>query len=136
MLRTGVYAGLTGPQRYSLEKRGGVVGDVPIPDRGDQWTDRHTELAAEVIAWAAEHVEVGGEMPSGTKLGRQLQSRPADVRRVYTALVEDTILVEVDGKLRRSDIGHGSVRKYCPPHLRSVMQTDYTEHSPEHQSGE
>lgn len=123
--RAGVYAGFTPAQRHSLEKRGtDYVGADPvevrrnIPDRGDQWEERHTDLARSIITWLVEHTPEGMEIPSAAKLSRILGSRVNDVRRVYDALKEDRVIVRTDtGVLVRRAAGTSS-KKYLPPHLR------------------
>lgn len=132
--RAGVFGGLTPQQRYSLERREvdwrgadpkdlvqGFLPDgsrmAPIPDRGDDWTPRHTEMARTVIAWLVDNIEVDGEVPTNGRLGRQLGLRINDMRRVYEALEADQILENVEGKLVRRGL-YGSARGWVPAHLR------------------
>lgn len=131
--RAGVFGGMTPQQRYSLERRevpwqGGdpvklregilPVGSMePIPDRGDDWTPRHTEMARTVIAWLVDNIEIDGEVPTNGRLARQLGLRINDMRRVYAALEADQILEAVEGKLVRRGL-YGSARGWVPAHLR------------------
>lgn len=150
--RSGVFGGFTAQQRHSLEKRGASLhcecgeaydpvqlraGDLdcqfcgrkgymaPIPDRGDGWTQRHTKMAQDVIAWLVENVEPNAEAPTSAKLARTLSIRVNDLRRVYDALQDDHILVRTDGVLVRKAAAASS-KNYLPPHLRpaTVIQTD------------
>lgn len=143
--RAGVFGGMTPQQRYSLERRGqeprctlcdalrdpvklrngdlscaacGVQGEMlPIPDRGDEWTPRHTEMARSVIAWLVENVQVDGEVPTNGRLARQLGLRVNDMRRVYEALEADQILENVEGTIVRRGL-YSSARGWVPRHLR------------------
>lgn len=123
--RAGVYGGMTPHQRHSLEKRGTRYVEADpvdlrrnIPDRGDQWEERHTALAREIITWLVEHTPEGMEVPSATKLSRILGGRLNDVRRVYQALQEDQIIVRTDkGSLVRKSSATAT-KKYLPKHLR------------------
>lgn len=133
--RAGVFGGFTPQMRYSLERRDvewhggdptvlaqGFLPDgsrmAPIPDRGDDWTPRHTEMARTVIAFLVDNIEVDGEVPTNGRLARQLGLRVNDMRRVYEALEADQILENVEGKLVRRGL-YGSARGWVPPHLRS-----------------
>jgi hypothetical protein len=141
--RAGIFAGMTPHQRYSLETRGVGLscptcddkydpvllrkGDLscscgpkhmpPIPDRGDQWMLRHTDLAHNTIAWLVENIEPDCEAPTADKLARKMDVRVKDLRRVYQALLDDQLLELVNGKLvRRADAT--AARGWVPPHLR------------------
>lgn len=142
--RFGIFGGMTPHQRFSLERRGQEVacpvcselrdpvllrdGDLscincgysgemaPIPNRGDQWTPRHTTLAEEVIAWMVENVEPDGEVLSAAKLSRKMSVRVNDMRRVYEALIADHVMELVGTKLLRR--ATGATRGWIPPHLR------------------
>lgn len=123
--RAGIYGGLTPAQRFSLEKRGTDYSEADpvelrrsIPDRGDQWEERHTALARDIITWLVEHTPEGLEVPSAAKLSRILGSRVNDVRRVYQALQEDQIIVRTEGGALIRRAHAASARKYLPPHLR------------------
>ena len=141
--RAGIYAGFTPRQRHALSKRGqslnctecgddydptlvrqgtlvcscGTAHVAPIPDRGDQWTDRHTKLARIAIGWLSDNVEVGGEVPDPLALSRQLKVQVKDLRRVYTALLEDHVILKLRGKLVRRKSA-ASAKHWTPPHLR------------------
>lgn len=142
--RAGIFGSMTPHQRYSLEKRGVGLscstcgekydpvllrkGDLScscgpkhmplIPDRGDQWTPRHTDLAQNTIAWLVESIEPDAEAPMAAKLARKMGVRVNDLRRVYVALLEDRILEEtIDGKLVRRTSASAS-QGWLPPHLR------------------
>lgn len=133
--RAGIFAGTTPQQRYSLERRevdwngsdptllrDGILGNgstmLPIPDRGDAWTPRHTVMAQDVIAWLVENVQVDGEVPTSGRLARQLGIRVNDLRRVYEALEADQILERIgkDTIVRRAQ--YTSAKGWVPPHLR------------------
>lgn len=141
--RAGIFAGMTPQQRHSLWKRGqslrceecGVRYDptllrqgtlhcacptdkhiAPLPDRGDQWTDRHTKLARMTIVWLSENVEVGGNVPDALTLSRKLKVSVKDLRRVYQALIEDHVILKQKGLLRRRKSAASA--NWTPPHLR------------------
>jgi hypothetical protein len=141
--RYGIFAGLTPAQRHSLFKRGtalkcaecgesydpvdlrqgqlscscGTLTTAPIPDRGDQWTDRHTKLARITIAWISDNVAMGGEMPDALALSRKLKVGVKDLRRVYHALIEDHVLLKGKGIIRRRHVS-ASAKQWTPVHLR------------------
>lgn len=143
--RAGVFGGMTPQQRYSLERRGvevfcsvcgkhrdpvkirdgdlscehcGIEGEMePVPDRGDDWTPRHTEMARTVIAWLVDNIEVDGEVPTNGRMARQLGLRVNDMRRVYAALEADQILENVEGAIVRRGL-YASARGWVPRHLR------------------
>lgn len=145
--RAGIYAGTTPQQRHAIYKRGltlacaecstpydpallrrGVLDCVcghrrtaALPDRGDQWTERHTKLARMAIGWMIVNVQVGGEVPDALALSRKMKVAVKDLRRVYQALKDDHVI-------RRSDTGKlvyrgnvESVDRWLPPHLRKVL---------------
>jgi hypothetical protein len=143
--RFGIFGGFTPQQRYSLEKRGqgvectlcgalrdpnelragqltcrscGVQGEMlPLPDHGDQWTDRHTKMAETVIAWLVENVEPDGLAPTSAQLSRKLSLRVNDMRRVYAALEADQILEATEaGIVRRATAS--ATKGWAPRHLR------------------
>jgi hypothetical protein len=142
--RAGIFAGFTPQQRHALGKRGqslscaecgqaydptelrtgtlrcrcGKRDIAPIPDRGDQWTPRHTKLARMTISWLSEHVEVGGDVPAPLALSRQLKVGVKDLRRVYRALVEDHVLLKDDDEGYRRRKSAASAKRWTPPHLR------------------
>lgn len=142
--RAGIFAGMTPAQRYALHKRGtplecpdcgegydpvdmregkqvcscGTTSTAPIPDRGDQWTDRHTKLARITIGWMSENIEQGADMPDALTLSRTLKVGVKDLRRVYQALIEDHVLLKTKGKLRRRHVS-ASAKQWTPPHLRN-----------------
>lgn len=124
MFRFGVWGGTTGPQRASLWRRGReswrcrtcggpldprllITGDrwcdvcgadglqAPVSDLGDQWADRHTRLAREVIGWVVREFSPGDEVPSPTRYARERGVRKDDCTRVWRALCEDGILEQV-----------------------------------------
>jgi Transcription factor WhiB len=123
--RIGIFGGMTGAQRHSLEKRGTeyrgldpVEVRATIPDRGDAWTDRHTALAREVITWLVENVEPDAEVPTAAALARKMSARVVDMRRVYQALIEDQVIRRDDtGTLLRKS-AHQSAKNWLPRHLR------------------
>lgn len=123
--RIGVFGGLTGAQRHSLEKRGTdyagvdpVVLRADIPDRGDAWAERHTTLARNVIAWLVENVEPGAEAPTAAKLSRAMSARIVDMRRVFVALQEDQILQRDDAGMLVRKAVHQSAKNWLPRFLR------------------
>lgn len=142
--RAGIFAGLTPAQRHSLQKRGtplfcdtcdemydpvglregrlecrcGTKTVAPLPDRGDQWTERHTKLARMTIGWMADNIEMGADMPDALALSRTLKVGVKDLRRVYHALIEDHVLLKNAGKLRRRHVA-ASAKHWTPLHLRS-----------------
>lgn len=147
--RAGIFGGMTPQQRHSLAKRGqplrcsdcgelfdpvplrdGILecgcatrtNGAPIPDRGDQWTERHTKLARITIDWMADNVEVGGSMPDALKLSRTLKVGVKDLRRVYQALIEDHVLIKNKGLLRRRN-GNFSTKQWTPRHLRDTVSS-------------
>lgn len=123
--RAGIYGGLTPAQRYSLEKRGMDYSNVDpidlqdmIPDRGDEWAERHTILAREVIAWLVENCEPGAEVPSASKMSRTLTARVGDMRRIYEALRADQILRRTNEGILIRQATAASSRNWLPIHLR------------------
>jgi hypothetical protein len=115
--RHGVWAGTTPEQRASLYRRFAVAcpecrevfdpaasingllvcecGEQvmwSVDDRGDQWLDRHSSLAARVGRWLQDYTEPGERVPSPTALARTLVVRKDDVIRVYRAAVRDGML--------------------------------------------
>lgn len=121
--RYGVRAGTTPEQRASLYRRFAVscpdCGEVfdpagsidgvlvcdcgeqlmwEVDDRGDQWLDRHTALAARVAQWLSARAVEGDRVPSPTSLAKELGVRKDDVIRVYRAAVRDGVLVEGAGR--------------------------------------
>jgi hypothetical protein len=146
--RAGVYGGMTPQQRHALYKRGvalycadcGTDYDpidlrngtprclcgkhdrvAPLPDRGDQWTERHTKLARMTIGWLIEHVDEGGEVPDALSLSRKMKVGVKDLRRVYQALKDDHVLRRTDtGKLVLRKLAAG-VDLWLPKHLRKDL---------------
>lgn len=121
--RAGIYAGFTPQQRHSLMKRGTAFEGIDpvelrqdIPDRGDQWTARHTKLARIVIDWLASNIDVGAVVPEPLPLSRQLKVGVKDLRRVYTALKEDHVIVEDGDVLVRQQTAASA--RWTPRHLR------------------
>lgn len=142
--RAGIYAGTTPQQRHAFDKRKlpygcGKCGQaydpvelrrgqlhcgcdfmkVPVlPDRGDQWTERHTKLARMALNWFIHHVDDGAEVPDALSLSRTLKVGVKDMRRVYQALREDLVIKRTDtGKL----ILRGTpdiIERWLPRHLR------------------
>lgn len=118
--RYGLYALMTPHQRVSIEKRGGwprcdrcgrpadpaeyLAGGwiccrhqhtvPPLPDIGDEWFTRHTQLSVTIVAWVRKNVKLDEPMPSPTTLAKTLKSRNADVSRIYAALVADGTLLD------------------------------------------
>lgn len=143
--RFGLNALTTPHQRVSIEKRGpwpvcsrcGQAADPaeylagawtcchtrhvvpPLPDIGDEWFRRHTQLSVQIIAWVRKNVAVGDPMPSPTQLAKTLKARNADVSRIYAALVEDgTVLDQGRERPRYLRVGRlGAV--WSPPHLHA-----------------
>lgn len=146
--RAGIFAGMTPAQRHSLAKRGqalacpncgdsydpvdlrngtischcGTAKATPIPDRGDQWTDRHTKLARIVIDWLGENVEPGETVPDALKLSRTLKVGVKDLRRVYQALIEDHVIIKRKGIIRRRN-ATSSAKLWTPRHLRGSVSS-------------
>ena len=92
----------------------------PIPDAGEEWTQRHTDAARAVLDYFNEHVSVGSRVPSAEQLAESLGLRRGNVDRVYDALVYDGELTS-DGKgryTRVSDHAGARSRSYLPPHER------------------
>ena len=148
--RAGVFGGLTAQQRHALERRGASLhcqcgeaydpvqlrtGDLscqfcgrtgymaPIPDRGDGWTQRHTALAQDIIAWLVENVEPEAEAPTAAKLARTLSVRVNDLRRVFESLLADHILVRADTGALIRKASASSAKAWLPPHLRFTFQS-------------
>lgn len=117
--RYGVAAFMTPRQRQSLARRGtlrcacGHVRDPidlvqgrllcprctnnevpPIPDNGDRWAKRHTTLARKVMAWFAENVGSGDQVPPPSKMAPMLHATLHDTMHVYHGL-------HSEGTLRR-----------------------------------
>lgn len=144
--RAGVYAGMTASQRYSLERRKAPtscpecgeafdpiqlrVGDLEcpfctfkaemeaIPDRGDDWAPRHTLLATAVLTWLIDNVDAGEEVPTVGKLARIVNARVNDLRRVYSALADDHIIVRISGNRLVRHASAASAVGWVPAHLR------------------
>lgn len=68
-----------------------------IPDRGDAWMDRHSDLYPRVLRDVLS-IEVGARFPSPTEWARVHHVRKDDVIRVVRALVEDGVLVQGHGR--------------------------------------
>lgn len=143
-LRHGLRALLTPAQRYTLSKRKwrcrcGVALDpahlqqgvrrcpimcgvphrkVPaIPDQGEEWTRRHTEVARLVLEWMEENVEVGEQMPTSVDLHLTLNVRRAYIDRVYAALTQDGVLHRTGNRYTRTSHNVAGAQ-YLPPHER------------------
>lgn len=123
--RIGIFGGMTGLQRHSLEKRGtDYAGQDPvdlrkdIPDRGDGWAERHTTLARNVITWLVENVEPNAEAPTAAKLSRTMSARVVDMRRVFAALQEDQILTRNSSGALIRKAAQQSAKSWLPRHLR------------------
>lgn len=137
-LRYGIRGYLTGAQRESIQRRGGLQGRDPmdvvlgtdgpaLPDEGDHWPERLTELARNVVRWLVEEVEVGATLPPKTQIARALDCKTGPLSRVLDALVEDGTL---DFTGDRSKVANGITVRYTrratprvvgswlPPHLR------------------
>lgn len=92
---------------------------APIPDDGDLWLDRHTDLAKRVGAWMLTVTKAGDRIPSPTSLARQLGERKDDVVRVYRALLEDGVIVSGEGRgVYYRNWGAGAIRRWRPGPLR------------------
>ncbi len=142
--RAGIYGGMTPQQRHALYKRGvsltcpdcgqpfdpvklrsgrfececQLVQVQPLPDRGDQWTERHTKLARMTIAWLMEN---DGDVPDALSLSRKMKVGVKDLRRVYQALRDDHVLKRDDtGKLLYKGASD-SVERWLPLHLRKAL---------------
>lgn len=136
--RFGIFGGLTPMQRSSLNRRGveswrcsschAVYDPVllqqgqlacpngcdvrlaaPVSDLGDQWADRHTRLAKDVISWV-ETVADGTAVQSPTSYARQHGIRKDDCCRVWRALVEDGVLVQEGRGRYRKNPGQHALR--------------------------
>lgn len=126
--RAGIYAGLTPQQRHALFKRGTAWQGVDtvelrqdIPDRGDQWTDRHTKLARMTINWLINNVDDLAEIPDALSLSRKMKVGVKDLRRVYQALRDDHVIRRnPEGKLVLRNTP-AAVDRWLPPHLRKVL---------------
>lgn len=145
--RAGVYAGLTPQQRHAIFKRGvalscpeghpydptqlrdGILvcghctdGHIaPLPDRGDQWTARHTKLARMTINWLITNVDDLDEIPDALSLSRKLKVGVKDLRRVYQALAQDHVLRRnPNGKLVLRNVPE-AVDRWLPQHLRKGL---------------
>lgn len=142
--RFGVRGAMTPQQRASLYRRGtracptcgerydpaglitghlecacGVKLTAPIPDLGDQWLDRHTDLSRRIAAWVLANSGQGDRIPSPTALARQLGERKDDVVRVYRALLEDGVIVAGEGRgVYYRNAGPGAVKRWVPGPLR------------------
>lgn len=138
------YAGLTPAQRALIEQRGdwseaegfkdrgidpltfnaeyAVDGVRPVSEKGSDWTDRHTSVARDILAWVSVTFTTGQYLPSYRDIARTVKARDAYVRRVLEALAED-------GILRGTQKGYvlvASPRKrtwgaYLPSHLRESL---------------
>lgn len=126
--RGGVWGGLTPAQRRSLDVRqapphcecgrafdplqwlgrvlvcdqcGRRTAVSPLPDEGDQWDDRHTELALRIIESFNLHV-AGDTVAHPKTMAAYLDSPIAEVRRVYHELVLTGVLqLEVASSKRK-----------------------------------
>lgn len=132
--RAGVFGGLTPQQRHSLHKRGidlagedplllrqGILRNgkmKPIPDRGDQWTERHTKLARMALDHLTHTVEHGAEAPDALSLSRTLKVGVKDLRRVYQAFREDRILKRSAGTGALTLNRTAAIDYWLPKHLR------------------
>jgi hypothetical protein len=120
--RFGVFGGTTGPQRASLFKRGdsawkcsdcnrvydpillisGIQACIcghtsvgtPVSDLGDSWSERHTKLAQQIRDWV-QVIPEGAPVQSPTSWAKQHGIRKDDACRVWRALVEDGMLVQI-----------------------------------------
>lgn len=129
LVRYGIWAGMTGAQRYAAEHRNAVrcttcgagldpvlvrKGIVrcpvdprhaprsmpPITIEGDGWQKRHLTLARRVLRWLDD--DGTDVLPRPRTLARTWAERPQDMSRVYEALVNDGTLVFHDGAYHRS----------------------------------
>lgn len=142
--RFGVRGGMTPQQRASLYRRGtrccprcgeafdplGLIDGhlvcecgekvaPPIPDEGDLWLDRHTQLSKTVVAWVLANTRPGDRVPSPTSLARVLEERKDDVVRVYRALVEDGVVTSGPGRgVYTRNWGRRAIRAWRPGPLR------------------
>lgn len=147
--RYGLAALLTPQQRWSLEKRGTLRSECheevqdpdghlqgtltcptclarvecrPLPNSGDLWNRRHTQLAQRVVAWLVESVRVGDQLPAPGRLADTWRVRRHDMVRVYQALVEDGTLTKDRTTEPPTYVRVGEVRAgtWVPPHLRNA----------------
>jgi Transcription factor WhiB len=130
--RFGVWAGMTGAQRYAAEHRNAVrcatcgAGLDPVLVRqgiircpSDASQHRHARrtmppISAEGDGWQKRHLTLARRvlrwldddgtdvLPRPRTLARQWKERPQDMSRVYEALVNDGTLVFHDGSYHRS----------------------------------
>lgn len=68
-----------------------------VDDRGDQWLDRHSQLARKIRDWY-QYTLPGERVSSPTALAKSMGARKDDVVRVYRAFVRDGWLVEGEGR--------------------------------------
>lgn len=144
--RYGVTAGMTPPQRWSVERRGvlrcacGHVRDpidlvagrlhcpkcdidrsVPsIPVMGDRWAKRHTTIARKLVPWITQHVPIGEDMPTPTELSQQMDLSIHDILCVYEGFVADGTLSASTGKRPTyTRVGKlGAARSWAPAHMK------------------
>lgn len=139
-----LYAGLTPAQRGLVEARGdwseesgfvdrgtdpihfntayAIDGVRTVSEQGEDWTDRHTEVARDILAWVSVTVVNGQLLPAYRDLARIVHARDATVRRVLEALAED-------GMVRGTEQGYvlvASPRKraianWQPLHVRESL---------------
>lgn len=94
-----------------------------IPDRGDGWMDRHSDLYPRVVATILP-AQAGERVPSPTEWARENRVRKDDVIRVYRALVEDGMLVLGEGRgVYVKNRGNGALARWRPGPLRAGAPT-------------
>lgn len=139
------FAGLTPAQRAVIEQRGDWTKDKGFVDRdvdpiqfnsdyaadglrvvserGEDWDEKHTAVARELLGWIAVTMAVGQILPPYRTLARQIKRRDATVRRVLEALVEDGMLRATQkGYVLVSAPRRGVVGSWLPLHEREESQ--------------
>lgn len=91
-----------------------------IEDEHGPWYPRLTPLGHTVLAWFAENIEAGAQVPSPTALSRELKQRKEDTVRVYQALVDDALLLRAGSRYLRGYVTIANVQTWRPLALRQA----------------
>lgn len=83
-----------------------------VDDRGDEWLDRHSTLAARMFAEAPRLWAPGDRMLSPTAWAKELHVRKDDAIRVVRAMVRDGLVVK--GERRGEYVWQGGRRAWRP----------------------